>query len=641
MKNTLAVIMFALSASMIAMLVRVYYVSEVKGETYARRVLSQQSYVSNPILYRRGDITDRNGTSLAVNVKVYNLAVSPKTILNDADNKEFTIQTIADTFQIDRAQIETEIAAHPESQYLILKKDMFEDEIAPFKEIEKQAKENFRKKKKGEKVPVISGTWFEEKYKRRYPLGATACDVIGFVSGEHGTTGIESYYDSELTGSYGREYGYYNSELELQRTVKPAIDGNTIISSIDSNVQAIVEKKIKKLGKSMGAENIAVIMMDPNNGEIIAMASDKSFDLNNPDSLEGYYTKEELAAIGDSEKDAKRNELWKNFCVNNMYEPGSTFKTFTVAAALDEKAAATNTTYVCEGEMQVSDRTIGCANRIQHGTVTPREALMQSCNCALMCMAFSLGGDSFYKYVNQIYGFGIKTGIDLTGEERGITHNKDKIGIVELATSCFGQTQSVTMIQMASAFCSLINGGYYYEPHVVREIKTSGGSLVYKNHGNMVRQTVTTQTSNYIKNWLWDTVKEGTAKPAAVEGYDIGGKTGTGETRNHDSGGETSEKDYIVSFMGFAPVDEPQVVIYVLIDRPQVEDQAHSTYATEFAHDIMKETFPFLGIYNNNPNSGEAPDDSGSDDADDNNGSDGNGSDGKPNDDGSGDGSDG
>lgn len=614
MKATLTVILFALSASMIALLARVYYVSEVKGETYARRVLSQQSYVSNPILYRRGEITDRNGTALAVNVKIYNLAVSPKTILNDADNKEFTLQTIADTFQLDRTQIEAEIAAHPESQYLILKKDMSEDEIAPFQEIEEQAKEKYRKKKKEETVPIITGTWFEEKYKRRYPLGATACDVIGFVAGEHGAVGIESYYDNELVGSYGREYGYYNSELELQRTVKPATDGNTIISSIDSNVQAIVEKKIKKLSKSMGASNIAVIMMNPNNGEIIAMASDKVYDLNNPDNLEAYYTKEEIAALGDSEKSEKRNELWKNFCISNMYEPGSTFKTFTVAAALDEKAAAPGTTYVCEGEMQVSDRTIGCANRVQHGTITPREALMQSCNCALMRMAFSLGADSFYKYVNQVYGFGIKTGIDLAGEERGITHDRDKIGKVELATSCFGQTQSVTMIQMASAFCSLINGGYYYEPHVVREIRTTGGSLVYKNRGNMVRQTVTTQTSDYIRNWLRDTVTDGTAKPAAIEGYDIGGKTGTGETRSQDGGGETSEKDYIVSFMGFAPVDEPEIAIYVLIDRPQVEDQAHSTYATEFAHDIMKETFPFLGIYNSSPNSTAAPEDSGSQD---------------------------
>lgn len=613
MKSTLAFIMFMLSACMIGMLVRVYYVAEVKGEQYARRVLSQQSYVSNPILYRRGEITDRNGTSLAVNVKVYNLVVSPKTILNDAENKEFTLQTIADVFQLDRAQIEKDItdylAVHPESQYFILKKDMFEDEIAPFKEIEEQAKEKYRKKKKDETVNLITGTWFEEKYKRRYPLGTTACDIIGFAAGEKGAMGIEAYYNDELTGSYGREYGYYNSELELQRTVKPAVDGNTVISSIDANVQAIVEKKIKKLSKDMGASNIAVIMMDPNNGEIIAMASDKVYDLNNPENLEAYYTKEEIAALGASEKDEKKNELWKNFCISGTYEPGSTFKTFTVAAALDEKAADPNTTYVCEGEMQVSDRTIGCANRVQHGTVTPREALMESCNCALMRMSFSLGADEFYKYVNQIYGFGNKTGIDLIGEERGITHNRDKIGIVELATSCFGQTQNVTMVQMASAFCSLINGGYYYEPHVVKEIRTTGGSLVYKNRGNLVRQTVTSQTSDYIRNWLFDTVKEGTAKPAAIEGYDIGGKTGTGETRNHDGSGETSERDYIVSFMGFAPVEDPQIVIYVLIDRPQVEDQAHSTYATEFAHDIMKETFPFLGIYNSKAGSEAGADD--------------------------------
>lgn len=605
MKNTLTAVVLLCTVGLILLLCQVYYVAEIKNEKYSRRVLSQQTYVSNPILYKRGDIVDRNGTALAINVKVYDLVISPKTILEDERNKEFTLQTLVDFFGINREALEAEINSRTTSQYMVIKekKGLYEEEVTAFNNIVDEAKENY--KESNPATTKVVGVWFEEKYERRYPLGTTACNIIGFTSGENGTKGIEQYYDDELVGSYGREYGYFDSQLKLQRTIKPAVDGNTVVSSIDSHVQTIVEKQIKKLNKDMGAENIGVVMMDPNNGEIIAMASDKVYNPNDPRDLSAYYTEEEIAALNQSEIDEKLNYMWNNFCTFNTYEPGSTFKTFTVAAALDEKAATQNSTYVCKGEMQVSDYVIGCANRIVHGTITPREALMESCNCALMQMAFSLGGDQFHRYVNNIFGFDKRTGIDIYGEMNGVTHDKDKIGIVELATSSFGQTQEVTMIQMASAFCSVINGGYYYEPHVVREIKSPGGSVISKNRGNVVRQTITSQTSDYIRSCLRDTVEEGTATPAKVAGYDIGGKTGTGETRDKSGDGATSENDYIVSFMGFAPVDNPQVVIYVVIDRPHVEDQAHSTYATEFAHDIMKETFPFLGIYKSGVNNVE------------------------------------
>lgn len=600
MKSTLMGVAVLLSLALLGLLCRVYYLQEFEGDRYSREVLAQQTYVSNPILYKRGDIVDRNGTALAVNVKVYDLIIEPQTILNDADNKEFTIATLVSEFGLDRAALEAGMAERAESKYMVIKekKGLLDEEIAHFNEVKKEAKERANSSKKGEKVPVIVGVWFEERYERRYPLGTTACHVVGFVSGDNGTMGIEQSYNNELTGTCGREYGYFDSELNLERTVKPATDGNTVVSSIDANVQSIVEEKIAGLSESMGAANIAVMMMDPNNGEVLAMASDKSYNLNEPRSLTAYYTDEEIAALSESEIDGKLSEMWKNFCINYMYEPGSTFKSFTVAAAIDEKAATANSSYQCDGEIQVSDYKIGCANRIHHGIVTPRKALMESCNVALMNMAFALGSDRFYKYTSEIYGFGSKTGIDLVGEERGIIHSKDNLGMVELATSSFGQTQKVTMVQMLSGFCSLINGGNYYEPHVVKEIKSAGGSVVEKNRGRVLRQTVTKQTSDFIRNSLRDTVKEGTAKPAAVKGYDIGGKTGTGETR--EEGGNTSKNDYIVSFIGFAPTDNPQVAIYVLIDRPNVEDQAHSTYATEFAHDIMKATFPFLGIYKEN-----------------------------------------
>lgn len=592
MKKTLVAVMFAVIVIFIGLLFRIFTIIENDNDAYTKKVLSQQTYVSSNLLYKRGEIRDRNGTVMAISVKVYDLVISPKTLLDEENqkNSEFSIQTIVSCFGLDRTQLESVIKERPESQYYVIpeKKGMTMDEVSRFEE-ERQAAR--KAAQKDESKPVINGVWLEERYARKYPLGETACNIVGFVDGDSGNNGIEEYYNSELVGSYGREYGYFDAKLNLQRTIMPAVDGNNIISTVDANVQRIIEEQIDKKMKKMGAKNIAVMVMNPNNGEVLAMASNTKYDLNNPRNLSSMYTESEVEKMSDEEKTAALNEMWKTFAISHTYEPGSTFKPFVVAAALDEGTANANSTYVCNGKMQVGDYEIGCANRIVHGTVTPKTILMESCNLGVLQVAAGLGRNQFYKYMN-LYGFGSRTGIDLNREERGIIHDESSLNTVELATSSFGQTQNVTMVQMLAAFCSLINGGRYYTPHVVKEIINEQNAVVKSMDGELVKQTITEKTSDYIRECLKATVEEGTAVPAQVKGYDIGGKTGTAEKHGADS-----EGNYIVSFMGFAPTDNPQVAIYVLIDQPEVDDQAHSTYATEFASKIMKKILPFLGVY--------------------------------------------
>ncbi len=588
MKKTLIAVMLVVVIVFIVLIFRIFHIIEHDSDRYTKKVLSQQTYVSNELLYKRGEIRDRNGTALAISVKVYDLVISPKSILEDSENGEFTIQTLVDSFGLDGQALRELINSKPNSQYQRIdeKKGLTLEEKTAFEEVTTAAKEAA----KTEDTPIVVGVWFEERYARKYPLASVGCNVIGFVDGEYGTSGIEQYYNSDLTGSNGREYGYFDSELKLQRTIMPAINGNIVVSSIDSNVQRIVQEHIAKFQSDMGAENVAIMLMNPQNGEIFAMASDTVFDLNNPRNLSGFYTENEIEAMSEDEQVQALSAIWKNFCVSNTYEPGSTFKPFTVAAALDEGTSNTRITYLCEGKMQVADYEIGCANRTVHGNVTVKGALMESCNCALMQIASSLGNTQFHKYMN-LYGFGSKTGIDLYGEEAGIIHPLDNLNTVELATSSFGQTQNVTMVQMLSAFCSLINGGNYYQPHVVKEIVNEQGAVVKEFDGELVRQTVTSDTSDVIRDALLATVLDGTATGAKVSGFEIGGKTGTAEKRPVD------EENYIVSFIGCAPVENPQVAIYVLIDQPHVEDQAHSSYATEFASKVMKDVLPFLGVY--------------------------------------------
>ena len=562
------------------LLFKIYRINSKDGDRYRKEALSQQSYTNTVLNYQRGDVKDRNNTTLAVSVRKYDLVLEPRTLGKDEKKKQATVDAIAKTFGVASSVVEEVIQKKPNSMY---------EHIDGLKELPAKKVDKFKKQIKKER---LEGVWFEEVYKRNYPLKTVGASIIGFMnSNNQGTYGVEEQYNSVLNGTTGREYGYFDSNMNLQRTIKEAKDGNSVVLTIDANVQKIIEDEIADFQKNgTGAKTIAMMVMNPKNGEILAMASNSTFDLNDPQNLASMYSEQKIAAMTDKEKNENLLSMWSNFCVGSAYEPGSTFKPFTIAAALDENIISGKSTFQCNGVKKVADREIHCSNRNGHGMLDLRHALMESCNAALMDIGLGLGRNKFSKY-NKLYGFGQRTGVDLPGETSGLIHTKEELNPVELATSSFGQTQTVTMVQMLSGFSSLINGGNYYQPHLVKEIQNSNGDVVKTIDPVVVKRTTSEDTSSKLRSYLKSTVEEGTAAPAQVNGYSIGGKTGTAEKR------PVSAKKYLVSFIGCEPAEDPEVAYYVIIDEPHVKDQAHSTYATEFSSKVMKRVLPFLGQY--------------------------------------------
>lgn len=562
------------------LLFKIYRINSKDGDRYRKEALSQQSYTNTVLNYQRGDVKDRNNTTLAVSVRKYDLVLEPRTLGKDEKKKQATVDAIAKTFGVASSVVEEVIQKKPNSMY---------EHIDGLKELPAKKVDKFKKQIKKER---LEGVWFEEVYKRNYPLKTVGASIIGFMnSNNQGTYGVEEQYNSVLNGTTGREYGYFDSNMNLQRTIKEAKDGNSVVLTIDANVQKIIEDEIADFQKNgTGAKTIAMMVMNPKNGEILAMASNSTFDLNDPQNLASMYSEQKIAAMTDKEKNENLLSMWSNFCVGSAYEPGSTFKPFTIAAALDENIISGKSTFQCNGVKKVADREIHCSNRSGHGMLDLRHALMESCNAALMDIGLGLGRNKFSKY-NKLYGFGQRTGVDLPGETSGLIHTKEELNPVELATSSFGQTQTVTMVQMLSGFSSLINGGNYYQPHLVKEIQNSNGDVVKTIDPVVVKRTTSEDTSSKLRSYLKSTVEAGTAAPAQVKGYSIGGKTGTAEKR------PVSAKKYLVSFIGCEPAEDPEVAYYVIIDEPHVKDQAHSTYATEFSSKVMKRVLPFLGQY--------------------------------------------
>jgi stage V sporulation protein D (sporulation-specific penicillin-binding protein) len=492
---------------------------------------------------------------------------------------EPTLNAIVKCFSVDRKLIEERINQKPNSLY---------EEIPELKNLKRGKVDEFKEMR--EKNSLIKGVWFKESYIRRYPMKTVASNIVGFVNRDNiGTYGIEGQYNEELNGTKGRSFGYFDTEMNLKRTVKPAVNGETVILTIDANVQKIVENMIAEYQKTIQAKNMGVVLMNPENGQILAMASNSIYNLNRPDDLKVSLTPEEIEAMSEEEKKNKMLQLWSNYCISAMYEPGSTFKPFTVAAALDEGKVTEASTFHCDGGLQVADRRIHCVNVTGHGTLTLEQTLMESCNVALMEIGRLIGRDKFYNY-NQLFGFGNKTGIALPGEATGLLHEEDQLNPVELATSSFGQTQTVTMIQMITGFCSLINGGNYYQPQIVKELQNDEEIVVQNFEPVLLKKTVTEETSKLIRKFMLSTVEGGSANPVKVKGYSIGGKTGTAEKQGRD------KTNYLLSFLGAVPANDPKVAVYVVIDQPLVEEQAHSIYATEFTSKLLKRVLPFLGV---------------------------------------------
>lgn len=590
MQRKLVMLFAAIVLAFVFLVGRITYINAASGDKYTKLVLDQQQYGSRTIPFKRGDIVDRNGTKIATSERIYNVILDMKVMLSKEEYIEPTIQVLEDCFGIAEEDVRTLMDKNPTGRYNILKKGVDYATAQKFNKIESDS----------EKYPNVKGIWLEEDYVRKYPYNTLASDVIGFtVDGNVGSNGIEASYNSILNGTDGREYGYQDESTSFEQTVKEPENGQTVMSTIDLQVQSIVEKHILEFNEEHknqaregeGSLDTAVIVMNPQNGEILAEASYPNYDLNNPRDLTKYYTEEQIEAMSDEEKLDTLNSLWNNFCVSDTYEPGSTFKPFVISAGLETGVLTGEESYTCGGVLHVGDHDIHCSNRDGHGTQTLKRALENSCNVALMQIGESMGAEEFTRY-QELFGVGEMTGIDLPGEAstEGLLYEAENMDAASLATNAFGQNFNVTMTQLAASFCSLVNGGNYYEPHVVKQIQDENGNVTETKDPVLVRKTISKETSDIIKDYMYGVVEEGTGKSAAVEGYAIGGKTGTAEKLPRRNG------KYLVSFIGYAPQENPQVVVYVVVNEPNAQGQANSGFATELASKIMGEIFPYLGI---------------------------------------------
>lgn len=609
MQKKLVVLFMLVLLAFAGLFYQLYAITKDSGERYKKQVLSQQRYDSTTLPYKRGSILDANGSVLASSEKVYNVVLDAVAVSQKEEYLEPTLNALKNEFGIDVSGVRSYIAENKEtSRYHVLVRRLSYNEISHFIELQNEEDSN------------IAGIWFEEEYKRVYPGNTLACDVIGFTTSDNqGKYGLEEYYNDVLSGIPGREYGYLNDDSELERRTIAAEDGNTIITTLDANIQSIVEKYLKKFNeeytdryhKGNGAENVGCIIMRVNTGEILAMASYPNFNLNdtrNTDALLGmplldkdgkktgeYVTEETLATLETEDLlYTHLNALWKNFCISDTYEPGSVAKPFTVAAAIECGSITGNESYNCNGKLFVGDKDIPCHNTYGDGPLTVQEGIERSCNVVMMHVGQKMGRANFAKF-QHIFNFGLKTNVDLQGEARtaGLIYSENTLGPVELATNTFGQGFNATMIQMITGFCSMINGGYYYEPHLVSKIVSPSGATIQNIEPRVLKQTVSAETSQRIIEYCNTVVtgEHGTGKTARPAGYMIGGKTGTAETLPRKNG------EYVVSFMGYAPADDPEIAIYVVVDRPNVPQQDDAKYATRIVKSILTEVLPYMGIF--------------------------------------------
>lgn len=612
MQKKLVVLFGLVLLAFVGLSYRLFIITRDNGERYKKQVLSQQKYDSITLPYKRGSILDANGTVLASSEKVYNVILDAVAVSRDESYLEPTLEALRSQIGADVQEVRAYIAANSEtSRYRVLARRLEFDQIKGLMELINE--ENSK----------VQGIWFENEYKRTYPGGSLACDLLGFTTNDNvGSYGLEEYYNDILSGTPGREYGYMNNDSNVERTTIPAVDGNSLVTTIDANIQSIVEKHLKKFNEEYkdnfhegnGANNVGCIMMDVNSGEILAMASYPSFDLNDTRNLSaligmpmldeegkrtGEYVNEENLSQLESDVDVmyrQLNALWKNFCISETYEPGSVSKPITVAAGIESGSITGNETYNCNGFLEIGGHEISCHSTWGDGPLTVAEGIERSCNVNMMYVASATGVENFTKFQHN-FNFGLKTNIDLAGESRTDTliYDKNSMHVTELATCSFGQGYNCTMIQMMSAFCSVINGGYYYEPHVVKKIVSPSGATVQNIEPRILRQTISETTSDKVREMcnLVVSGEKGTGKTARPAGYMIGGKTGTAETVPR------SAKEYVVSFLGYAPVDDPQVAIYVVVDRPNVTNllQADAKFATKIVRSILTEVLPYMGIY--------------------------------------------
>ena len=511
----------------------------------------------------RGKLLDANGTVLATNKSVCTISV----IHNQMEE--------------------------PEKVIAMLVKELGISEETARKRVEKvssieRVKTNVAKET-GDAIRAygLSGVKVDEDYKRYYPYGTLASKVLGFTGADnHGILGLEVKYDEYLQGTNGKILTLTDARgIEIENAGESRLEpvnGYDLCLSLDYNIQMYCEQAAKKVCTKKSADSVSVIVMNPQNGELMAMVNYPEFDLNDPFTLVGDNGK----AVSAEEKQNLLNKMWRNQCISDTYEPGSTFKIITAAAALEEGVVKLDDAFFCPGYKIVEDRRIRCARTTGHGAETFETGIMNSCNPVFMELGERLGAENFVGYFKQ-FGLLSKTNIDLPGEAGTIMHKTENIGPVELATISFGQSFQITPIQLVTTVSSIINGGTRVTPHFGVSVQDADGNTVktfsYETHENIC----TAETSETMRYLLEKVVSEGTGKNAKIEGFSIGGKTATSQTLPR------SDHKYISSFLGFAPADDPQVLVLVVINDPQGIYYG-GTIAAPVAKEIFENILPYL-----------------------------------------------
>lgn len=522
---------------------RVFFIQSIKADEYQKMAYEQQTR-DRLISPKRGEIVDRNNNPIATNESVYSISV-----INS---------------QIE----EPEKVASILSEKLELK---YEDVLK--KVNKKVALERIKTKVDKETADLIRnlnlvGVMIDEDIKRIYPNENMASQVIGFVGKDNqGIIGLEAKYDEYLKGKQGKILTETDSRgIELkngtQERVAPT-NGYTLVTSIDINIQKYAEQTLEKVVEAKGAKRGSIILMNPQNGEIYAMANKPDFNLNEPFTINNEDLKSNWANMSQKDRNNALNQMWRNFSINDTYEPGSTFKVMTSAMGLNEKLITPETSFNCGGGKTVGGRYIKCwRSPRSHGSQTFVQGVQNSCNPVFMEVGEKLGADKFYEYM-QIFGFNEKTGVDLPGEAVGIMHKKENVGPVELATMSFGQSFQITPLQLLRAISSVINGGELITPHFGTKIVDENGNIIEELNYKKGRKTISKETSEQMKWILEIVVSEGTGNKTYIPGFRIGGKTATSEKLPRRSG------KYIASFCAFSPAENPQVIALVLVDEPQ------------------------------------------------------------------------
>ena len=562
-RKKIVTLMLMITIVMAALFGRLIYLMVFRS-VYYEKIAQDLHERERSIKAARGKIVDRNGIVLA-------------------DNKSVC------TISVIHSQIKD-----PERVINVLQKELELPEETVRKRVEKissieRIKTNVPKET-GDAILAydLAGVKVDEDYRRYYPYDALASKVIGFTGGDNqGIVGLEVRYEEWLAGTDGKILTMTNAsggELvqEGERREEPQT-GNQLTISLDYNLQSYCEQAAQTVLQEKGADGVRIILMNPQNGEILAMVNEPEYNLNEPFSLNT-----DVSGISDKEKQDLLNQMWRNPSINDTYEPGSTFKIITTAAALEQHVLSVSDRFYCPGYKIVEDRRIRCHKTTGHGAEDFTQGIMNSCNPVFIELGLRLGADNFYHYFEQ-FGLLSKTGIDLPGEAATIMHKKDNIGQVELATISFGQSFQITPIQLVTTAASLINGGRRVTPHFGVSVQNAQGGTIHTFSYDTTEGTVSTETSEILRGLLEKVVSEGTGKKAAIEGYSIGGKTATSQTLPR------SEHKYIASFLGFAPAEDPQVIGLVVIDHPQ-----GVYYGGTVAAPVMKEIFenvlPYLGI---------------------------------------------